>query len=151
MHIHSQRRATGFTLIEIVIVLVILAGIMAMVGPRIFDGLGRAKAKQARAGRERDRAELMLKCAADDIEFLDCPRSSRRTLFSLFRACGLRIMPAPRITREEVLALCARALRAGRMDFRRAEGPSESGILRATEVSSEPRGDLDRTMVVGSL
>jgi general secretion pathway protein G len=48
---HPQRRdrpTRGFTLIEIVIVLVILAGIMAIVGPRVFGGLGKAQTNQAK-------------------------------------------------------------------------------------------------------
>lgn len=43
-----RQRHYGFTLIEIVIVLVILAGIMALVGPRVFGGLGKAKSNEAK-------------------------------------------------------------------------------------------------------
>jgi general secretion pathway protein G len=44
----QRQRNRGFTLIEIVIVLVILAGIMALVGPRVFGGLGKAKSNEAK-------------------------------------------------------------------------------------------------------
>jgi general secretion pathway protein G len=43
-----SRRQRGFTILEIVIVFVLLAGIMAFVGPRIFEGMGRAKSSEAR-------------------------------------------------------------------------------------------------------
>jgi general secretion pathway protein G len=42
---HRQR---GFTILEIVIVFILLAGIMAFVGPKIFEQLGRAKSQEAR-------------------------------------------------------------------------------------------------------
>jgi general secretion pathway protein G len=44
----SGRRTRGFTLIEIVIVLVLLGGIMALVGPKIFNLFGRANSEQAK-------------------------------------------------------------------------------------------------------
>ena len=40
------RRQAGFTILEIVIVFVLLAGIMAFVGPRIFQSLGQAKSAE---------------------------------------------------------------------------------------------------------
>ena len=40
------RRERGFTILEIVIVFVLLAGIMAFVGPRIFQSLGQAKSAE---------------------------------------------------------------------------------------------------------
>lgn len=42
------RRQRGFTILEIVIVFVLLAGIMAFVGPKIFEQMGRAKSSEAR-------------------------------------------------------------------------------------------------------
>ena len=42
------RRGRGFTILEIVIVFILLAGIMAFVGPRIFDQMGKAKSSEAR-------------------------------------------------------------------------------------------------------
>jgi len=45
----SQRRnQRGFTILEIVIVFILLAGIMAFVGPKIFEQMGRAKSQEAR-------------------------------------------------------------------------------------------------------
>ncbi len=45
----SARRAQrGFTILEIVIVLILLAGIMAFVGPKIFEQMKRAESGQAR-------------------------------------------------------------------------------------------------------
>ena len=42
------RRQRGFTILEIVIVFILLAGIMAFVGPKIFEQMGRAKSQEAR-------------------------------------------------------------------------------------------------------
>ena len=42
------RRQRGFTILEIVIVFILLAGIMAFVGPRIFEQMGRAKSSEAK-------------------------------------------------------------------------------------------------------
>ena len=44
----SAKRGAGFTILEIVIVFILLAGIMAFVGPRIFEQMGRAKSSEAR-------------------------------------------------------------------------------------------------------
>ena len=44
----SSRRQRGFTILEIVIVFILLAGIMAFVGPKIFEQMGRAKSQEAR-------------------------------------------------------------------------------------------------------
>ena len=41
-------RQRGFTILEIVIVFILLAGIMAFVGPKIFEQLGRAKSSEAK-------------------------------------------------------------------------------------------------------
>jgi general secretion pathway protein G len=41
----SQR---GFTILEIVIVFILLAGIMAFIGPKIFEQMGRAKSSEAK-------------------------------------------------------------------------------------------------------
>ena len=44
----GPRRSRGFTILEIVIVFILLAGIMAFVGPKIFEQMGRAKSQEAR-------------------------------------------------------------------------------------------------------
>jgi general secretion pathway protein G len=44
----SPRFSRGFTILEIVIVFILLAGIMAFVGPKIFEQMGRAKSQEAR-------------------------------------------------------------------------------------------------------
>ena len=43
-----MRRSSGFTLIELLVVLVILTLLAGLVGPRVLDQLGGAKAKTAR-------------------------------------------------------------------------------------------------------
>ncbi len=43
-----SRRNAGFTILEIVIVFILLAGIMAFVGPKIYDMMFKAEAQQAR-------------------------------------------------------------------------------------------------------
>jgi len=43
-----SRRERGFTILEIVIVFILLAGIMAFVGPKIFEQMGRANSQEAR-------------------------------------------------------------------------------------------------------
>ena len=40
------RRQGGFTILEIVIVFILLAGIMAFVGPKIFEKMGQAKSAE---------------------------------------------------------------------------------------------------------
>jgi general secretion pathway protein G len=48
-HAHPpSRRQRGFTILEIVIVFILLAGIMAFVGPKIFEQMGRAKSSEAK-------------------------------------------------------------------------------------------------------
>jgi general secretion pathway protein G len=42
------RRQRGFTILEIVIVFILLASIMAFVGPKIFEQMGRAKSSEAK-------------------------------------------------------------------------------------------------------
>jgi general secretion pathway protein G len=42
------RRQGGFTMLEIVIVFILLAGIMAFVGPKIFEQMGKAKSSEAK-------------------------------------------------------------------------------------------------------
>ena len=42
------RRQSGFTILEVVIVFILLAGLMAFVGPKIFEQMGRAKSQEAR-------------------------------------------------------------------------------------------------------
>ncbi len=48
MTILRSRRQRGFTILEIVIVFILLAGIMAFIGPKIFQQMGRAKSQEAR-------------------------------------------------------------------------------------------------------
>jgi general secretion pathway protein G len=43
-----NRRSRGFTILEIVIVFILLAGIMSFVGPKIFEQMGRAKSNEAK-------------------------------------------------------------------------------------------------------
>ena len=43
-----SRRQRGFKILEIVIVFILLAGIMAFVGPKIFEQMGRAKSSEAK-------------------------------------------------------------------------------------------------------
>ncbi len=43
-----RRRSAGFTLVELLVVLVILTLLASLVGPRLLDQLGGAKAKTAR-------------------------------------------------------------------------------------------------------
>ena len=38
----SAKRQVGFTILEIVIVFILLAGIMAFVGPKIFEQMGKS-------------------------------------------------------------------------------------------------------------
>ena len=45
---NSSRRQGGFTILEIVIVFILLAGIMSFVGPKIFEQMGRAKSSEAK-------------------------------------------------------------------------------------------------------
>jgi general secretion pathway protein G len=44
----SAKREAGFTILEIVIVFILLAGIMAFVGPKLFEQMGRAKSQEAK-------------------------------------------------------------------------------------------------------
>ena len=44
----TPRGQRGFTILEIVIVFILLAGIMAFVGPKIFEQMGRAKSSEAK-------------------------------------------------------------------------------------------------------
>ena len=44
----TPRRQRGFTILEIVIVFILLAGIMAFVGPKIFEQAGKAKSQEAK-------------------------------------------------------------------------------------------------------
>ena len=50
MRTQRQRspRQRGFTILEIVIVFILLAGIMAFVGPKIFEQMGKAKSSEAK-------------------------------------------------------------------------------------------------------
>ena len=42
------RRQGGFTILEIVIVFILIAGLMSFVGPKIFEQMGRAKSSEAK-------------------------------------------------------------------------------------------------------
>ena len=44
----KPRTQRGFTILEIVIVFILLAGIMAFVGPKIFEKMGQAKSAEQR-------------------------------------------------------------------------------------------------------
>ena len=44
----APRRQRGFTILEIVIVFILLASIMAFVGPKIFEKMGQAKSAEQR-------------------------------------------------------------------------------------------------------
>jgi general secretion pathway protein G len=44
----TRRRERGFTILEIVIVFILLAGIMAFIGPKIFEQMGKAKSSEAK-------------------------------------------------------------------------------------------------------
>jgi len=44
----QRRRQGGFTMLEIIIVFILLAGIMAYVGPKIFEKMGQAKTQEAK-------------------------------------------------------------------------------------------------------
>jgi general secretion pathway protein G len=44
----ASRRQGGFTMLEIIIVFILLAGIMAWVGPKIFEKMGQAKTQEAK-------------------------------------------------------------------------------------------------------
>ncbi|MBL0142240.1 MAG: type II secretion system major pseudopilin GspG [Betaproteobacteria bacterium] len=56
----SSRANRGFTLLELVMVLVIIGVILAMVGPRIFTNLGRANAEVAKTKMETIGGQLEL-------------------------------------------------------------------------------------------
>ncbi len=55
-----QRGSRGFTILEILIVFALIAGLMAFVGPRIFDALSKTKSKEA---------QIRLMDLAHNIEF----------------------------------------------------------------------------------
>ena len=44
----QRRRQSGFTLLEIVIVMILVAGLLAFVGPKIFEQMGKAKSSEAK-------------------------------------------------------------------------------------------------------
>ena len=48
MNRNSFRRQGGFTILEIVIVFILVAGLMSFVGPKIFEQMGRAKSSEAK-------------------------------------------------------------------------------------------------------
>ena len=51
MHTTRRRGSGGFTLIEIMVVMAIIAMLAAMVGPRIMGSLGRAELLPIRKGK----------------------------------------------------------------------------------------------------
>jgi general secretion pathway protein G len=59
-HLPPPRAARGFTLLELVMVLVIIGVILAMVGPRVFTNLGRANTEVAKAKIEQIGGQLEL-------------------------------------------------------------------------------------------
>jgi general secretion pathway protein G len=56
----APRATRGFTLLELVMVLVIIGVILAMVGPRVFTNLGRANTEVAKAKIEQIGGQLEL-------------------------------------------------------------------------------------------
>ena len=44
----ARRASRGFTILEIVIVFILIAGLMAFVGPRLFEQMGKAKSQEAK-------------------------------------------------------------------------------------------------------
>jgi general secretion pathway protein G len=56
----AARASRGFTLLELVMVLVIIGVILAMVGPRVFTNLGRANSEVARTKIEQIGGQLEL-------------------------------------------------------------------------------------------
>ena len=44
----ARRNQGGFTILELVIVFILLAGIMAFIGPKIFEQMGKAKSSEAK-------------------------------------------------------------------------------------------------------
>ena len=78
---HRNRRAAqrGFTMLEIVIVFILLAGIMAFVGPKIFQQMGRAKSQEAR---------IRIQQLAGDIETFKCVDSRKVSNARGFCAAG---------------------------------------------------------------
>ena len=49
---HKLKRQNGFTLIEVIIVMIIITLLAALVGPRLFPKLGKGKQAAARAQSE---------------------------------------------------------------------------------------------------
>ncbi len=58
MHVSLHRRSVGFTLIELMVVIVILGLLAGLVGPRVMSALSRANTETARQQVERLRATL---------------------------------------------------------------------------------------------
>ena len=48
IHRNARTAQRGFTILEIVIVFILLAGIMAFIGPKIFEQMGKAKSSEAK-------------------------------------------------------------------------------------------------------
>ncbi len=73
------RKQSGFTILEIVIVFILLAGIMAFVGPKIFEQMERAKVKEA---------EIRLLSLANQIQLYQAETRNTLQLWTL--CCNLR-------------------------------------------------------------
>src|SRR5262245_42113251 len=48
MKFTQQRRARGFTLLELMIVMILVAGLLAFIGPKIYEQMGKAKSSEAK-------------------------------------------------------------------------------------------------------
>ena len=79
----ARRRSSGFTLVEILVVITIIGLIMALVGPRVINYLGEAKVKAAKI-------QIQSFSSALDLYYLDAGRypSSSEGLTALAQRPG---------------------------------------------------------------